>query len=99
MRDIVIYRDIVNHQAPLGVILDKQFGGSHGDGNSTTLVSDKGTSHTVKATRNSDIADSSVPAPELPRGLLEMNIDGQIVQVSISHDKDYAMATAIVPHS
>jgi hypothetical protein len=99
MRDIVIYRDNANHQAPLGVILNKQSDGAHDDGHGLVRMSDPGALHNAEATRNSDIAASSVPITELPRELIEMNLDGQIVLVSISHDNDYAVAVAVVPHS
>jgi hypothetical protein len=99
MRDIVIYRDDASHQAPVGVILNKQSVGSHEDGNDRPLVSDPGASHAAGSIVGSSIAAGSVSASELPRGLLEMDLDGQIIEVSISHDKEYAVAVAVVPHN
>ena len=85
MRDIVIYRDAANEKAPFGIILDD-----------VPSYRDHENSRCIGVAEQLDLGDSMLSS-ELPQELLELGLEGQIVPVSISHDKDYAVATALVP--
>jgi phosphopantetheinyl transferase (holo-ACP synthase) len=90
MRDIIIYRDAANKNTPFGIILDKT-------PDDTSNTSDE-SPRTAKTAGESNPRGSTV-STGLPYELTDIALDGQIVPVSISHDKDYAVATALVPSS
>jgi phosphopantetheinyl transferase (holo-ACP synthase) len=88
MRDIVIYREAANQKAPFGIILDKIPRNTLPTGNESLSW--------AKVVEGSKLGKPTMPI-DLPQELMDLGLDGQIVPVSISHDKDYAIATALVP--